>query len=136
MFIRQLILKSLIIQDNPILLDKYEVEDLEHLKVDILANRGLSQLLEIDPDTALASYPHTDARTSALPSRGDVLGVTLRIPAMRRLFPIQSKANGGLCICYCNDKIVAMSGRQKVPMLPRLESKKLCKIVLYLKMML
>ena len=25
-----------------ILLDKYEVEDLEHLKVDVLANRGLS----------------------------------------------------------------------------------------------
>ena len=45
MFDRQLP-KSLISEDNQILLDKYEVEDLEHLKVDILANRGLSQLLD------------------------------------------------------------------------------------------
>ncbi|GIS04021.1 MAG: hypothetical protein CM15mP106_4680 [Candidatus Neomarinimicrobiota bacterium] len=43
MFTRQLS-KSLKIQDNQILLDKYEVEDLEH-PVDVLANRGLSQLL-------------------------------------------------------------------------------------------
>ena len=41
MFTRQLP-KELDIQDNQILLDKYEVEDLEHLKVDVLANRGLS----------------------------------------------------------------------------------------------
>ena len=40
MFTRQLP-KSLISQDNQILLDKYEIEDLEHLKVDILANLSL-----------------------------------------------------------------------------------------------
>ena len=52
MFDRQLP-KSLISQDNQILLDKYEIEDLEHLKLDVLANRGLSQLLEIDELTDL-----------------------------------------------------------------------------------
>ena len=40
MFQRQLP-KSLFTAENQILLDKNEVEDLEHLKVDILANRGL-----------------------------------------------------------------------------------------------
>jgi DNA polymerase III alpha subunit len=86
MFTRQLP-KSLISQDNQILLDKYEVEDLEHLKVDILANRGLSQLLEIDEITKLEYYPETDEATSELLCRGDVLGVTQgESPAMRRLF--------------------------------------------------
>ena len=76
MFDRQLP-KSLISEDNQILLDKYEVEDLEHLKVDILANRGLSQLLEIDPDRNLTDYPEEDEATANLLRRGDVLGVWL-----------------------------------------------------------
>ena len=63
MFDRQLP-KSLISADNQILLDKYEVEDLEHLKVDILANRGLSQLLEVDPDMNLTDYPMEDEATA------------------------------------------------------------------------
>jgi len=117
MFTRQLP-KSLISQDNQILLDKYEVEDLEHLKVDILANRGLSQLLEIDPDTPLASYPHTDARTSALLSRGDVLGVTQgESPAMRRLFrAIQPTSMQDCVFATAMIRPVAMSGRQNAAM--------------------
>jgi len=71
MFQRQLP-KSLFTAENQILLDKNEVEDLEHLKVDILANRGLSQLIEIDPTTKLTDYPQEDAATSALLWRGDV----------------------------------------------------------------
>ena len=47
MFTRQLPNQD-IQQDNQILLDKHEVEDLEHLKVDILANR-IIQLMDIDP---------------------------------------------------------------------------------------
>ena len=93
MFDRQLP-KSLISQDNQILLDKYEIEDLEHLKVDILANRGLSQLMEVNGVTKLEHYPEEDEKTSALLSRGDVLGVTQgESPAMRRLFrAIQPKS--------------------------------------------
>ena len=82
MFTRQLP-KSLISQDNQILLDKNEVEDLEHLKVDVLANRGLSQLVEID-SRPLTEYPEWDEKTSDLLCRGDVLGVTqAESPAMR-----------------------------------------------------
>jgi DNA polymerase III alpha subunit len=117
MFTRQLP-KSLITQDNQILLDKHEVEDLEHLKVDILANRGLSQLLEIDPDRALSDYPQQDDRTSALLSRGDVLGVTQgESPAMRRLFrAIQPRSVQDCVFATAMVRPVAMSGRQKAAM--------------------
>ena len=117
MFTRQLP-KSLISQDNQILLDKHEVEDLEHLKVDILANRGLSQLMDIDPYTKLADYPHTDAQTSALLARGDVLGVTQgESPAMRRLFrAIQPTCVQDCVFATAMIRPVAMSGRQKAAM--------------------
>ena len=117
MFTRQLP-KSLISADNQILLDKHEVEDLEHLKVDILANRGLSQLMEIDPHTPLASYPRTDARTAALLARGDVLGVTQgESPAMRRLFrAIQPTCVEDCVFATAMIRPVAMSGRQKAAM--------------------
>jgi len=114
MFTRQLP-KSLISADNQILLDKHEVEDLEHLKVDILANRGLSQLLQIDPDRRLDDYPETDEATSKLLARGDVLGVTQgESPAMRRLFrAIQPTSMQDCVFATAMIRPVAMSGRQK-----------------------
>jgi DNA polymerase III alpha subunit len=117
MFTRQLP-KSLISQDNQILLDKHEVEDLEHLKVDILANRGLSQLLEIDPNTPLADYPTHDEAAARLLCRGDVLGVTQgESPAMRRLFrAIQPKSVYDCVFATAMIRPVAMSGRQKAAM--------------------
>jgi error-prone DNA polymerase len=117
MFTRQLP-KSLISQDNQILLDKHEVEDLEHLKVDILANRGLSQLMEIDPHTPLADYPPEDHATAQLLARGDVLGVTQgESPAMRRLFrAIQPTSVYDCVFATAMIRPVAMSGRQKAAM--------------------
>ena len=114
MFTRQLP-KSLISADNQILLDKHEVEDLEHLKVDILANRGLSQLLEIDPHTALEDYPEYDEAAAKLLCRGDVLGVTQgESPAMRRLFrAIQPESVYDCVFATAMVRPVAMSGRQK-----------------------
>lgn len=117
MFTRQLP-KSLITQDNQILLDKHEIEDLEHLKVDILANRGLSQLLEIDSKTALTEYPETDTATSELLCRGDVLGITQgESPAMRRLFrAIQPQSVQDCVFATALVRPVAMTGRQKAAM--------------------
>jgi len=107
--------KSLINGDNQILLDKNEVEDLEHLKIDILANRGLSQLHEIEPGWNLCDYPETDEATSALLSRGDVLGVTQgESPAMRRLFrAIQPKSRADCIFATALIRPVATTGRQK-----------------------
>ena len=107
--------KSLINQDNQLMLDKREVEDLEHLKIDILANRGLSQLLEVDADTPLEAYPEQDFETSQLLCRGDVLGVTqAESPAMRRLFQaIQPQSKADCVFATALIRPVATTGRQK-----------------------
>jgi DNA polymerase III subunit alpha len=107
--------KSLINADNQILLDKHEVEDLEHLKVDILANRGLSQLYEIEPNMGLEDYPDYDEATIQLLCNGDVLGVTQgESPAMRRLFrAIQPKSRSDCVFATALIRPVATTGRQK-----------------------
>jgi DNA polymerase III alpha subunit len=107
--------QSLFRDDNLILLDKNEVEDLEHLKVDILANRGLSQLMEIDPTRGVHEYPHTDEATADLLSRGDVLGVTQgESPAMRRLFRAIHPTSVHDCVfATALVRPVAVEGRKK-----------------------
>ena len=116
MFTRQLP-KSLFSQDNQILLDKNEVEDLEHLKVDILANRGLSQLVDISP-MALTDYPETDEETSKLLCRGDVLGVTqAESPAMSKLFKAVKPTSVYDCVfATALIRPVATSGRKTASM--------------------
>jgi len=107
--------QSLFRDDNLILLDKNEVEDLEHLKVDILANRGLSQLMEIDPTRGVHEYPHTDEATADLLARGDVLGVTQgESPAMRRLFRAIRPTSVHDCVfATALVRPVAVEGRKK-----------------------
>lgn len=107
--------QSLFRADNLILLDKNEVEDLEHLKVDILANRGLSQLMEIDPSRMIHEYPKTDELTADLLQRGDVLGVTQgESPAMRRLFRAIRPTSVDDCVfATALVRPVAVEGRKK-----------------------
>jgi DNA polymerase III alpha subunit len=107
--------QSLFRADNLILLDKNEVEDLEHLKVDILANRGLSQLMEIDSSRMIHEYPKTDDLTADLLQRGDVLGVTQgESPAMRRLFRAIKPTSVEDCVfATALVRPVAVEGRKK-----------------------
>lgn len=106
--------KSLINADNQILLDKYEIEDLEHFKIDVLANRGLSQLWEID-QRPLTDYPEEDTATSELLSRGDILGVTQgESPAMKRLFrAIGPRSRNDCVLATALIRPVATQGRRK-----------------------
>lgn len=106
--------RSLINAENQILLDKYEVEDLEHFKIDILANRGLSQLWEIE-QRSLLDYPEYDDATAELLSRGDILGVTqAESPAMRRLFKaIQPKSRNDCVLATALIRPVATQGRRR-----------------------
>lgn len=106
--------KSLINGENQILLDKYETEDLEHFKIDILANRGLSQLWEIE-QRDLMDYPEEDEATAELLSRGDVLGVTqAESPAMKRLFRAIRPKNRSDCVLgTALIRPVATQGRRK-----------------------
>lgn len=107
--------QSLFRDDNLILLDKNEVEDLEHLKVDILANRGLSQLMEIDNTRMIHEYPQEDDLTADLLQRGDVLGVTQgESPAMRRLFRAIHPTSVDDCVfATALVRPVAVEGRKK-----------------------
>ena len=106
--------KSLINAENQILLDKYEIEDLEHFKIDILANRGLSQLWEINRKTVM-DYPEHDSKTADLLRSGDVLGVTqAESPAMRRLFrAIKPESRRDCVFATALVRPVAMQGRRK-----------------------
>jgi DNA polymerase III alpha subunit len=106
--------KSLINTENQILLDKYEIEDLEHFKIDILANRGLSQLWEIE-QRSLGDYPEYDEATCALLCRGDILGVTQgESPAMKRLFrAIRPKNKSDCTLATALIRPVATQGRRR-----------------------
>lgn len=106
--------KSLINGENQILLDKHEVEDLEHFKIDILANRGLSQLSEIS-QRSLLDYPETDAATAELLSSGRVLGVTqAESPAMKRLCrAIRPQSREDCVLATALIRPVATQGRRK-----------------------
>jgi len=106
--------KSLINAENQILLDKYEIEDLEHFKIDVLANRGLSQLWEIE-QRPLSDYPEHDEATSELLGRGDILGVTQgESPAMKRLFrAIRPQSKSDCTLATALIRPVATQGRRK-----------------------
>jgi len=106
--------KSLINQTNQILLDKNECEDLEHFKIDILANRGLSQLWEID-QRPLMDYPEYDEATSRILEQGNVLGVTQgESPAMKRLFrALRVKSRSDCTLATALIRPVATMGRRK-----------------------
>lgn len=68
--------ENLILKENQIAVDKYDVEENNWIKIDLLCNRGLAQLRELDPYTKLSEYPFDDKTTSELLCRGDVLGLT------------------------------------------------------------
>jgi len=75
---KNLFLKSIKIEDilgTQISLDKDEVEDNKLIKIDILSNRGLSQLMFINPKK-INDYDYNDNNIWKLLSDGDNLGLT------------------------------------------------------------
>ena len=69
-------------------LDKDETEDAGLIKIDILSNRGLAQLVDSDPNHwSLLDYPSRDPLTEDLFARGDNIGLTFgESRGMRKLF--------------------------------------------------
>lgn len=77
--------EDIIIAHNQISFDKRDVEKHKLLKIDLLSNRGLSQLVDVSMKPIL-EYPEEDALTSALLSSGDSIGVTqAESPAFRKM---------------------------------------------------
>ena len=72
-----MMIKSLkdILKDNQIKLTKYDVEEQNLIKIDLLCNRGLSQLWDIDKKM-VHEYPVNDKNVEELFRNGDVIGLT------------------------------------------------------------
>jgi len=106
--------KSLIREDNQILLDKYEVEDLAHLKIDVLSNRGLAQLLECN-NRPPRDYPEQDDATSDLLQRGDTIGICQgESPVMRRtLRALKPQNRTDLALALALIRPAAITGRSQ-----------------------
>jgi DNA polymerase III alpha subunit len=76
--------QDLVLKDNQISLTKYDVEEQNLIKIDLLCNRGLSQLWELD-SRPLSEYDPYDEKTAELLCRGDVLGLTqAESPTMKK----------------------------------------------------
>jgi error-prone DNA polymerase len=106
--------KSLIREDNQILLDKYEVEDLALLKIDVLSNRGLAQLLDCRGLHPM-QYPSEDEATVENLAAGRTLGVVQgESPVMRRtLMSLKPTCKEDLIIATALIRPAAVTGRTK-----------------------
>ena len=67
--------EELILKNNQISLTKDDVDERGLIKIDLLCNRGLSQLWELS-DKSLDEYPLYDKKIVDLLSSGDVIGLT------------------------------------------------------------
>tara|TARA_R100001591_G_scaffold51276_1_gene61395 strand:+ start:1139 stop:2845 length:1707 start_codon:yes stop_codon:yes gene_type:complete len=71
-------------EKRQIVLDKYDVEERNLIKIDLLCNRGLSQLWELD-NRPVSEYPIDDKLASEVLCKGDILGLTQsESPTMRK----------------------------------------------------
>lgn len=77
--------EELLIGRNQVRYDKNDVEELGLLKVDLLCNRALAQLLDID-DRNILDYPDSDDGITKLFANGDVIGLTFaESPTFRKV---------------------------------------------------
>jgi len=82
-----------ILDGNQITLNKDQVEDKGLIKIDILSNRALAQLNDLD-NRKLIEYPEEDELTSELLSSGNNMGITIaESPAMRKIFTSMKPKN-------------------------------------------
>ena len=74
-FFKDKVPPKLLIGRNQIKYDKNDVEEKGLLKIDLLSNRALSQLIDLS-DRPLADYPEKDDQIEDLFAKGDVIGLT------------------------------------------------------------
>ena len=99
---------------SQIAIDKYDVEEQNLIKIDLLCNRGLSQLWEIN-DTPLHRYPTEDKLTSELLCKGDVIGLTqAESRTMRKtLIALQPKSMYDVALALALIRPAAADGGRK-----------------------
>lgn len=106
--------KSLLTAQNQILLDKHEVEDLAILKVDVLSNRGLTQLVDIQGKRPW-EYPDLDPDTVDLMSQCRTIGITQgQSPVFRRVLKnLDVRCRDDVILCSALIRPAAVTGRRK-----------------------
>ena len=97
-----------------IILDKYDVEEQNLIKIDLLCNRGLSQLWELD-NTPVSEYPIDDELASKVLCKGDILGLTQsESPTMRKtLLALQPKNVYDMALALALIRPAAADGGRK-----------------------
>jgi error-prone DNA polymerase len=77
---------DLLVKDSQLIFNKHDVEDNGLIKIDILSNRGLAQLFDIE-NLPLTDYPTSDFETMRILIYGNNVGLTFaESPGMRKLF--------------------------------------------------
>jgi len=106
--------QNLKMKDNQIQLTKYDVEEQNLIKIDVLCNRGLSQLWELD-NRPLNEYPYEDKEVAKLLAEGDVIGLTqAESRTMRKTFvALKPKNYHDVALCLALIRPAAADGGRK-----------------------
>ncbi len=106
--------EELVLKDNQIKLTKYDVEEQNLIKIDLLCNRGLSQLWELD-GRSLSDYDPYDELTAKLLCSGNVLGLTqAESPTMKKcLVAMQPKSMYDVALALALIRPAASLGGRK-----------------------
>ena len=101
-------------EKKQIILDKYDVEERNLIKIDLLCNRGLSQLWELD-NRPVSDYPSDDELASKVLCKGDILGLTQsESPTMRKtLLALQPKNVHDMALALALIRPAAADGGRK-----------------------
>ena len=101
-------------EKKQIILDKYDVEERNLIKIDLLCNRGLSQLWELD-NRPVSDYPSDDKLASKVLCKGDILGLTQsESPTMRKtLLALQPKNVHDMALALALIRPAAADGGRK-----------------------
>lgn len=123
---------ELILQGNQISLTKDDVDERNLIKIDLLCNRGLSQLWDID-DRELCDYPYEDERVSDLLCSGDVIGLTqAESRTMRKAFiALQPKNYHDVALALALIRPAAADGGRKAAYFRSLRDDKKVKMLIY-----
>ena len=127
-----IVLKEYLDGGTQINLTKYDVEEKNLIKIDLLGSRGLSQLWEID-DRPLDEYPYEDKKISEMLCRGEVLGLTQAESRTIRkaLIAIQPKNYHDVALALALIRPAAADGGRKASYLRSLGEEEKVKMLIY-----
>ena len=117
---------------NQIKDDKRDVEKKGLFKIDILSNRGLAQLLDVDK-RSLSDYPEEDINITKLFETGNNLGLTFaESPAMRKVLSIVKPKNiQDVALCLALIRPAAAGNGRKSGALARAAMGQSCIDIIY-----